>query len=80
MGSVYPLVPTANFLALTLTLIPVLIGVVKPRNIGAFMFAIWISAEAFLLGVNAIIWSNNVDNFAPAWCDICEFPYRWSPP
>ena len=39
-------------------------------NIGACSFGLWIATESFIRAINAIVWSDNVDNVAPYWCDI----------
>ena len=73
MDPTFPLVPIANFLACILVLSSLSGRMFKSWNIGACSFGLWVAAESFVRAVNAIIWSDNVDNIAPYWCDIGEF-------
>jgi len=70
MDSTYPLVPIANFLACILVLASVSKHMFRSWNVGACSLAIWVASQGFIIAVNSIIWSNNVDNVAPVWCDI----------
>ena len=74
MDLIYPLVPIANFLGFILALIP-LFAVTRVRNaanIAIISFAVWISVACFIHGVNTVLWKDNVNDFAPIWCDISE--------
>ena len=73
MDPTFPLVPIANFVACTLVLCSMSKRMFQSWNIGACSFAFWIAAESFIRAINAIVWSDNVDNVAPYWCDIGQF-------
>lgn len=72
MDPTYPLFPILNLLSCVLVLLPILIKLRHTWNTGVHFLAIWVSAESFALGVNAIIWSDNTNDVAPVWCDISE--------
>lgn len=72
MDPLYPLVPIVNLLCCVLVLLPVFIKFRRSWNTGVCMLAIWASAESFSTGVNSIVWSDNVNDVAPVWCDISE--------
>ena len=70
----YPLVPVMNFLSGVLVCLPLLTSVVQTRtwNVAITALVIWTAIGCFFTGVNTIIWSDNVRNSAPVWCDISE--------
>lgn len=72
MDPTYPLVPIANFIAFVLTLIPLLHVSRRPWNAGVFVFALWLSLICLSTAINTIVWSNDVEDRAPVWCDICK--------
>lgn len=82
MDPTYPLVPIVNFLSCILVLLPLLVSAFRrgPWNIGVTVFSFWTATECIITGVNAIIWSNNVADTAPIWCDIggylLKLPYN----
>ena len=41
-------------------------------NVGVCSFASWLVIGTLGVAINAIIWPDNVDNVAPAWCDLSE--------
>lgn len=72
MDPTYPLIPIANFIGLFLALVS-LVGLInRPWNTGVFMLAVYISLKSLTFGVNTIVWSDNVNDVAPIWYDICE--------
>lgn len=75
MDPTYPLVPIANFIACVLVVVP-LFHMVTTRfwNTGVYLFALWVFLTSFSFAVNTIVWSNDVKDRAPVWCDICEAP------
>ena len=68
------LVPIANLTACLLVLLSMSKNMFQSWNIGACSFAIWVAVESATTAIRAIIWSNNVENMAPLWCDISECP------
>ena len=42
-------------------------------NVGICMFMIWTALGCLVYFVDAIVWSGNVVNWAPVWCDIGAF-------
>ena len=74
MDPTYPLAPIANFIACTMILFALFVNVYlsKSWNFPVSMFALWTAVSSIATGVNAIIWSDNVKNIAPVWCDISK--------
>ena len=72
MDPTYPLAPIINFLSAILALLPLFTNQLYSgtQNIAVVAFAIWTSVECVTTGINSIIWSDNVNNLAPIWCDI----------
>ena len=68
----YPLFPIFAFLACVVVLIP-LPWHLQAWNSGTCCFMIWVFALCFVEFVNALVWSGNVDNVAPVWCDISAY-------
>lgn len=72
MDPTYPLVPIANFIGCFLILVS-LVGLLhRPWNTGVSMFAIYAFLQSLIVGIDAIVWSDNVNDVAPVWCDIGE--------
>ncbi|EJC99657.1 fungal pheromone STE3G-protein-coupled receptor, partial [Fomitiporia mediterranea MF3/22] len=65
----YPLVPIANFLSFIIVLIP-LPWLLQHWNTGAWTHSVWSALLCFITGVNTIIWADNAQITAVAWCDI----------
>ena len=74
MDATFPLLPIVNFLAFILILLSLSRGMFRLWNVGQCSFAIWVALDALKVAINSIIWSDNVENQAPAWCDISEYP------
>ena len=74
MDPTFPLVPLLNFICAILTLSPLYVHTFRSKswNIPIFAISLWTSVECIITGVNATIWSNNVQDVAPVWCDICK--------
>ena len=74
MDPTFPLVPILNFVCSILVLSPLYIRALRPGlwNIPIVAFSLWISIECITTGVNSVIWSNNVEDIAPVWCDISK--------
>lgn len=73
MDPTYPLVPIANVIAFFLCLAPLLTGLMRRSwNVGVIMYALWVAVESLTTAVNTIVWSDNVKNVAPVWCDISK--------
>ena len=73
MDPTYPLVPIANLTGFILVLLSMSKSMFQFWNIGAFSFAIWVAIQNFTIAIRAIMWSDNVENIAPVWCDIGAF-------
>lgn len=41
-------------------------------NVGVCLYIIWTALGCLNSFINSIIWKNNMVNWAPVWCDICE--------
>ena len=74
MDSTFPLVAIANFGACLLIFLSMSKNMFQSWNVGACSFAIWIAIVSLYAGINSIIWSNNIANIAPVWCDISQYP------
>ena len=72
MDPTFPLVPTANLLACILVLASLSKSMFQAWNVGVCSFASWLVIGTLGVAINAIIWPDNVDNVAPAWCDLSE--------
>jgi pheromone a factor receptor len=46
---------------------------VRARNSGTLIFIFWALLGNSIVLVNTIIWSGNIGNPAPVWCDISSF-------
>ena len=68
-----PLAAAANLLGCVLMLASLSRNMFRLDNLGACSFAVWTIFTTFSYGVSAVIWANNTDNKAPAWCDISKF-------
>jgi pheromone a factor receptor len=42
-------------------------------NVGTSMLIVWIEAAFLVQFVNAIRWHQNIENWAPVWCDFCGY-------
>lgn len=75
----YPAFPVLALLGSGLALIP-LPWHLQAWNSGTCLYMIWASIACFNLGLNSILWRDNAINFAPVWCDICEYDFvsSWS--
>jgi len=40
---------------------------------GTCLYMVWTCLSCLGLCINSIIWKGNVNDWAPIWCDICEF-------
>lgn len=72
MNPTYPLAPIANFIACGLTITTLSHMVTRPWNTGVYIFALWLFLLSFSTAINGILWSDNVKDTAPVWCDICK--------
>lgn len=70
----YPLFPVFALIGFVLCLIP-LPWHLQAWNSGTCAFMIWTASLCLVEFINAIVWSGNVDNVAPIWCDICKFQF-----
>ena len=52
----------------------------RSANIGACLLVVWCFIGTLGFLVNAITWWDNVDDHAPVWCDICQWPRAHPPP
>lgn len=74
MDPTYPLVPIANFLACVLVVIPLAHMLTRPWNTGVYVFALWTLLSSLSTAINTLVWSNDIKDRAPVWCDICKSP------
>ncbi|KAI0053506.1 fungal pheromone STE3G-protein-coupled receptor [Auriscalpium vulgare] len=61
--------PAFSFLSVVFILL-ILPGQLKSNNIPAVSIIAWLFVCNLIHGVNAILWANNVDIRASAWCDL----------
>lgn len=71
MDPTYPLVPILSIVVCFLCILPIVAGLFALRNIGVYSYAIWVSVMNLSFAINTVVWSDNTDNSAPVWCDIC---------
>ena len=74
MDPTFPLVPIMNFLAALLVCLPTLSSAIHSGswNVAVLSFAFWTTLSCIIMGINSIIWSDNVRDVAPVWCDISK--------
>ena len=72
MHPTYPLVPILNLLSCILVCIPLLSTSILsgPWNTFVLVFALSNAVGCLQVGINSIIWSDNVNDVASVWCDI----------
>lgn len=73
MDPTYPLAPISNFIGCFLILVSLVGIVTRPWNTGVFMLVVYVSLKSLVIGINTTVWSNNVKDVAPIWCDIGEW-------
>ncbi|KZV72294.1 STE3-domain-containing protein [Peniophora sp. CONT] len=61
--------PFGAFLAAIVVLIP-FSWHWRARNVPTLSIIIWLFLDNFILGVNTIVWADNVRAIVPVWCDI----------
>src|SRR5277367_2289183 len=75
----YPELPPLGITAAILVLIP-LPRQIRARNVATIAMIFWFFEHCLVSGVNAIVWAGNVNDSAPAWCEIsesfCDIFYR----
>jgi hypothetical protein len=47
---------------------------VSAWNIGTCLNMAWTGLACLTYFINSVMWNDNLNNLAPVWCDICEFP------
>jgi len=45
------------------------------QNTGTCLYMAWTGLACLIGFINGVIWSDNVNNIAPVWCDICMSRY-----
>lgn len=68
----YPQLPAGAFIAAILVLIP-LPWHWRARNVSTLAIIAWLFVMNIIYAVNSIIWSGNVNNPVPVWCDISVY-------
>ncbi|TFK25488.1 STE3-domain-containing protein [Coprinopsis marcescibilis] len=58
-----------SFITLILVLIP-LPWHLEAWNTGTVLYIFWTAISLLNYFINAVVWNNNTENWAPAWCDI----------
>jgi Pheromone A receptor len=71
MQSRYPELAPLGIIAAILVLIP-LPRQIRARNVATIAMIFWFFEHCLVSGVNAIVWAGNVNDSAPAWCEISE--------
>jgi Pheromone A receptor len=71
MQSRYPELSALGIIAAILVLIP-LPRQIRARNVAIIAMIFWCFEHCLVSGVNAIVWAGNVNDSAPAWCEISE--------
>lgn len=66
----YPLFPVLSFLGFIVCCIP-LSWHIQAWNSGTCAYMIWTSMACLIEFVNCIVWTGNLNNPSPVWCDIC---------
>ena len=70
----YPLYPIATFLASVMLLLVLLTSFVRQSwNFGVALLCFWLFFENLIVGINAIIWSDNFDIKLDIYCDIGSY-------
>lgn len=67
----YSETPVLSLISAALTLVP-LIWYLRARNIAAVVIGVWLSVTNLIYAVDALVWAENTDIKAVAWCDIGE--------
>ena len=67
----YPILPAGAFFAAFLVLIPAC-WLWRTRNVPTLSLIVWLFTLNVVYGANSLVWSDNVRDKAPVWCDICE--------
>ena len=67
----YPLFPVFSFLGFIVCCIP-LPWHIQAWNSGTCAYMIWTSMACLIEFVNCIVWTGNLNNPSPVWCDICK--------
>jgi len=47
----------------------------EAQNVGTCLYMIWTALACLTYFINSIVWSGNVMNWAPVWCDISMFTH-----
>ena len=66
----YPIFPVGAFIGVFLVLIPALWHW-RARNVPTVSLIMWLFTLNVVYGVNSLIWSDNIRDKAPMWCNIC---------
>ena len=45
----------------------------RARNVATLGLIFWVALSNFVLFVNTLIWADNYEDLAPAWCDLSEW-------
>lgn len=65
----YPEFPYVAFIASALVLVP-LPWHWRAGNVATLSMIVWLFVVDIIYGVDAIVWSSNVHEVIPVWCDI----------
>ncbi|KAF7353383.1 Pheromone receptor Rcb2 B44 [Mycena sanguinolenta] len=69
MASTLPLFPIFSFLGFILQLVP-LYWQIERWNAGTLWYIFWMSLSCITQYFNSVVWAGNINNAAPAWCEI----------
>lgn len=67
----YPALPAGAFIAAFLVVIPAS-WLWRAGHIPTLSLIAWLFTLNIVYGTNSLLWSDNVQDRAPIWCDICE--------
>ena len=73
----YPLYSVMSFLGFVVVLIP-FSWHLQAWNAGTCAYMFWVSFACLIEFINSLIWSGNLYNNIPVWCDICKHPLTLS--
>ena len=69
MDPTYPLVPLFNLLFFIAVLLPLPV-LLQSWNSGICMTILWTATNCLTVGLNAVLWKDNIDDSARVWCEI----------
>ena len=68
----YPILPAGAFTAAFLVLVPAFWHW-RAGNVPTLSLIAWLFTLNLIYGANSLVWSDNIWDKAPVWCDVCEY-------